>query len=180
MWRQQIDDFREKVFKFEETWPPCENRNFYNEAQLVLGAGIASSVYWQDHAGIGVWFCGMRKSSYPRHWMEINGHFHASAVLSHWIGGLISLRDGLDIAVRRKITAPAGNRSFSQSLDWLSYPGFICPYVHTLNSSAVRKDAETCCARDGQMASRRASRTGCAAVRIPFRAWICIRVFVCS
>jgi hypothetical protein len=68
----------------------------------------------------------------------MNGQLHASAALppgkepldTHWIGGWVGPRTGLDDVERRKILSlpglglrPLGRPSRSQSLQRLSYPG---------------------------------------------------------
>jgi len=56
--------------------------------------GIASRILW------------------PRHYMEVNGQFHAPAALppgkvppgTHWIGGWVGPRTGLDMVLKRKVS----------------------------------------------------------------------------
>jgi hypothetical protein len=52
--------------------------------------------------------------SWTQHWMEVSGQFHAPAALNpkkkapctHWTGGLVGSRAGLDTVVKRKIPTP--------------------------------------------------------------------------
>jgi hypothetical protein len=75
--------------------------------------------------------------SWPRHEMRVSGQRHAPAALcpwertsgTHYTGGWVGLRAGLDTEVRGKSFVPAGDRtpiarssSRSQTLYWLSYP----------------------------------------------------------
>jgi len=62
--------------------------------------------------------------------MEVSGqHSHPNCFpgvrvpSTHWIGCWVGPRDSLDMMVKRKILAPARNRTpVIQSLHWLSYP----------------------------------------------------------
>jgi hypothetical protein len=51
--------------------------------------------------------------------MEASGQLHAPAALfrgeeppsTHWVGGLVGFRAGLDVGAKRKIPPSAGNRT---------------------------------------------------------------------
>jgi hypothetical protein len=76
--------------------------------------------------------------SWPRHWLELSGQLRAPTALppggkapgTHWIGGWVGPRDGLDDVEKRKFLTlprlelrPFGRSARRQSLYRLSYLG---------------------------------------------------------
>jgi hypothetical protein len=64
------------------------------------------------------------------HYLEVSGQFHAPAAGTHWIGGWVNPRAGLDDSEKRKFLTLSGlelrihgRPALSQSLYRLRYPG---------------------------------------------------------
>jgi hypothetical protein len=82
----------------------------------------------------------------PRHQMEVSGQIHADCFNpgervpgTHWLGGWVGLRAGLDAVAKRKkkISAHAGNRTpvvqpVAYSVDWLRYNSVVATLINHL------------------------------------------------
>jgi hypothetical protein len=79
--------------------------------------------------------------SWPRHQTGLSSQRHAPAVLTpgtHWIGGGVGPKAGLDTETRKKSFASVGDRtpgvqSVVKTLHWLSYPASIVIIVAGLS-----------------------------------------------